>query len=67
VTFRDDKTLDRSETFFKQISKKENAMLLVTGFATVSQINHCQLSCCIIKFCYTCVDKCDVSRLRHKY
>jgi len=35
---------------------------------TTKQIaNHCQLSCCIIKFCYTWVNKCDVTRLRHKY
>jgi len=33
------KTLDRPETFFK----KEDTMLLATGFATVSQIaNHCK-------------------------
>jgi len=31
-------------------------LLLVTGFATVSQIaDHCQISCCIRKFCYTWV------------
>jgi len=43
-------------------------MLLVTGFATVAQIsNHCQISCCITKFCYSWVNKCDVTRLRHKY
>ena len=45
------KTLGHPETFFKQNFKKGNAMLLVTGFATVSQIaNHCQLSCYITKF-----------------
>jgi len=43
-------------------------MLLVTGFAIVSQIaNQRQLSCCIIKFCYTWIKKCDVTWLRHKY
>jgi len=62
------KTLGRPETFFKQNFKKGNAVLLVTGFATVSQIaNHCQLSCCITKFCYTWVNKCDITRLRHQY
>jgi len=29
--------------------------------------DHCQISCCIIKFCYTWVNKCGVTRLRHKY
>jgi len=39
-------------------------MLLVTGFATVSQMaNHCQISRYIIKFCYTWANKCDVTRL----
>jgi len=62
------KTLGRPETFFKQNFKKGNAMLLVTGFATVSQItNNCQLSCGITKFCYTWVNKCDVTRSRHQY
>jgi len=62
------KTLDRPETLFKQNFKKGNTMLLVIGFPTVSQIaNHCQTSCCIIKFCYTWVNKCDVTILRHKY
>jgi len=43
-------------------------MLLVTGFATVSQIvNHYQLSCCIIKLCYTWVKNCYVTKLRRKY
>jgi len=39
------KTLDHPEIFSSKISKKENTMLLVTGFATVSQNanNHCQL------------------------
>jgi len=37
--------------FFKQILKKEDATLLATGFATVSQIaNHCQIPRCITKF-----------------
>jgi len=41
---------------------------MVTGFATLSQIaNHCQTSCCIKKFCYSWVNVCDVTRLRHKY
>jgi len=43
------KTLDRPESFSKKFSKhflskylKKDAMLLATGFATVSQIaNHC--------------------------
>jgi len=31
-----------------------SGLLLVIGFATVSQIsNHCQISCCLIKFCCT--------------
>jgi len=56
------KTLDCPEIFSKKFSKffqakfqsKEDAILLVTGFATVLQIaNHCQISCCIMKFCYT--------------
>jgi len=51
------KTFDRPEisskkifkTLFRQNLKKEDAMLLVTGFATVSQIaNHCQMPCSII-------------------
>jgi len=42
------------KTFFKQILKKEDAMLSATGFATVPQIaNHCQIPCCIIKFFYS--------------
>jgi len=54
------KTLDRLESFSKKISKhfsskyqtEEDAMLLATGCATVSQIaNPRQLPCCIIKFC----------------
>jgi len=52
------------KVFSNKISKKGNTMFLVTGFATVSQIaNHCQLSCCIIRFCYSWVNKCDVTRL----
>ena len=56
------KTLDRPEAFSKnfqnffqaKFQKKEDALSLVTGFATVSQTaNHCQISCCIIRFCYT--------------
>jgi len=43
-------------------------MLLATGFATVSQIaNQCQITCCIIKFCYAWVNKYDVTRLCHEY
>jgi len=43
-------------------------MLLVTCFVTVSQIGyHCQISCCIKKLCYSWVNLCDVTRLRHKY
>jgi len=51
------KTLDRPESFSKKFSKlfsskylkKEDAMLLATGFATVSQIaNPCQIPCCVI-------------------
>jgi len=48
------KTLDRPESFFKKVfqnlfqtkfQKKEFAMLLVTDFATDSQIaSHCQIS-----------------------
>jgi len=29
--------------------------------------NSCQMSCCTIKFCYTWVNKCNVTKLRHKY
>jgi len=54
------KTLDCPESFpsdfesFKQMFKKEDAMLLATGFPTVSQIaNHCQIPCYIIKFYYS--------------
>jgi len=53
-------------TFFKQ-NLKNDAVLLVTSFATISQIaNHCQISCWMTKFCYTWVNKFDVTRLRHK-
>jgi len=35
------------KTFFKQIFDKEDTMLPVAGFATISQIaNHCQISRC---------------------
>jgi len=56
------KALDRPESFSKKFSKlfsskylkKEDAMLLATGFATVSQIaNYCEIPCCIIRFCYS--------------
>jgi len=55
------KTLDSPEGFSKKISKrfsskyfkKEDAMLLATGFATVSQsANHYQIPFYMIKFCY---------------
>jgi len=51
------KTLDRQENFPKNvqnffqtnIKRKQDAMLLATGFASVSQIaNPCQILCCII-------------------
>ena len=46
----------------------EAGLLLVTSFTTVSQIaDNRQTSCCIMKFCCTRVNKCDVTRLRHKY
>jgi len=50
LAFRDDDNVEShrkfykkiSKTFFKQIFKKEDVMLLATGFATVSQIaNYC--------------------------
>ena len=45
-----------------KFQKKEDAMLLVTDFATVLEIvNHCQISCWIIKCCYTWVNICDVT------
>jgi len=55
LTFRDDENVGLPRNFFQaKFSEKGNAMLLVTGFATVSQItNHYQLSSCITKFCYT--------------
>jgi len=34
--------------------KKEDTMLLVTGFEIVSQIaNHCPIACCIKQLCYS--------------
>jgi len=55
LTFRDNENVGSPRNLIQaKLKKKENTTLLVTGFATVSQIaNHCQLSCCIIKFCYT--------------
>jgi len=62
LAFRNDETVGSPrnffqiifQNFFKQNFKKQDAMLLVTGFATVLQIaNHYQISCYIIKFCYT--------------
>jgi len=55
------KTLDYQKLFPKKSSKlfqaklkKEDAMLLVTGFATVSQIaDYCEILCCI-KIFLTC-------------
>jgi len=42
------------KTFFNQILKKRDAMLPATGSAKVSQTAyHCQIPCCIIKFCYS--------------
>ena len=69
LTFRDDENVGLPRNFFQaKFSEKGNAMLLVTGFATVSQItNHYQLSSCITKFCYTWVNKWDVTRLLHQY
>jgi len=62
LAFRDDENVGSSREFFQinfqnfletKFQKKEDAMLLMTDFATVSQIvNYCQISCCIIKFCY---------------
>ena len=73
--FRDMKTLYGPETLSKKFSKhfsskisKKDEMLLVTDFATVSQIaNHCQISCCIIKFCYSWVSICNVTILKLCY
>jgi len=55
--FRDDDNVESPRNFqnnfqnFFQAKSKEDAMLRVTGFATVSQIaNRCQILCCIIKF-----------------
>jgi len=55
LTFRDDENVGSPrKVFSNKISTKGNTMLLATGFGTVSQIaNHCQLLCCIIKFCYS--------------
>jgi len=62
LAFRNDENVVSPSNFFQKISiffqakfqSKEDAILLVTGFATVLQIaNHCQKSCCIMKFCYT--------------
>jgi len=48
LMFRDDENVGSPKNTFKK------RKLLVSGFATESHIaNHCQLSCCIIKFCYT--------------
>jgi len=42
------------QNFYQVKFQKTDAMFLVTGFATVSQIaNQLQRSCCITKFCYT--------------
>jgi len=53
LAFKDDENVEWSRKFFQtkfriffqaKCSKKEDAMLLVTNFATVSQIaNHCQI------------------------
>jgi len=53
LTFRDKENVRSPRNVFQaKLQKNEDAMLLVKGFATISQIdNHCQLSCCIIKFC----------------
>jgi len=44
LTFRDDENVRSPRNFLQaKFQKKGNTMLLVTGFATVSQIaNHCQ-------------------------
>ena len=79
LAFRADENVESPRTFFQKIFKtsfkemtrflsSEDAMLLVTGFATVSQIaNHSQIPCCIILLCYSWVKKCNVTILRHKY
>jgi len=79
LAFRADENVESPRTFFQKIFKtsfkemtrflsSEDAMLLVTGFATVSQIaNHSQIPCCIIMLCYSWVKKCNVTILRHKY
>jgi len=61
LAFRDDENLGSPRNFFQknlqnifQTKLKKYAMFLVTSFATVSQIaNNFQITCCIIKFCYT--------------
>jgi len=61
LAFRDDENVGSPRTFSKYFQnlfqaklKKKDAMLLVTGFATVLQIpDHCQILCCIIEFCYS--------------
>jgi len=60
LAFRDDENVGSPRRVFKKkfqsifqakFQKKEDAMLLVTDIATISQIaNHCQISCCIISF-----------------
>jgi len=76
LAFRDDKNVGSPRMFIKKIPKhlsskyerKEDAMLLATGFATVSQIaNHCQIPCCVITFYHSSINKYDVTRLGHKY
>jgi len=55
--FENDENIGLPRNVLQKIfQNKEDAMLPVTGFATVSQIaNHCQISCYIIKFCYSWV------------
>jgi len=54
LAFRDDENIGSPRNFFQAKLKKENMLLLVTGFAIASKIaNHCQIPRCIIKFCYT--------------
>jgi len=54
------------KTFCEQILKKRRCDTSSDWSATISQIaNPCQIPCCIIK--YSWVNKCDVTRLRHKY
>jgi len=50
--------------FQAKLQRKENVMLLVTDFATVSQIPKSLSNIIgIMTFCYTWVNKCDVTRL----